>query len=81
MVAATAGDALGMIASAYDGLPAPVTSDRLRLARETLTFSGVVTRYTFTPQRHSGFAPGDLALVRGTARGGMILVPPETRAE
>ncbi len=74
-IAATAGDALAIVAAAYARAEAPVTGERLRLALETLTFSGVATRYTFAPDRRAGAALDDLALLRWSAAAGAYAVP------
>jgi hypothetical protein len=61
MLAASAFDALGLIDIAARQAPTELDAGNLRLRLETSTFRGVVTRYVFDPQRHAGFATGDLA--------------------
>jgi len=60
MQAATAADALALLASAGDGSG---DAERSRAKIEGGTFAGIATTYTFTPFRHSGVDLGDLALV------------------
>jgi len=64
MLAASAFDALGLIDTAARQAPSELDAGNLRLRLETSTFRGVVTRYTFDPQRHAGFAIEDLAYLR-----------------
>jgi len=60
-LAASAYDALGLLASAADGGTAPSdVRDRLQSG----TFTGVATTYAFSPSQHAGFNAGDLALLR-----------------
>jgi len=60
-VAASAYDALGLLASAADSGTAPnAVRDRLQSG----TFAGVATTYAFGPSQHAGFNAGDLALLR-----------------
>ena len=60
-VAASAYDALGVLASAAaDGIDPVGVRDRLQSG----TFAGVATTYTFSPSQHAGFNTGDLALLR-----------------
>ena len=75
-LAASAFDALSLIDAAAEAAPTELDAARLRLRVETLTFAGVVTRYSFTPTRHVGFAPGDLAFLQwSTARSAPVLAP------
>jgi len=67
MLAASAFDALGLIDTAARQAPSELDAGNLRLRLETSTFRGVVTRYTFDPQRHAGFAIEDLAYLRWNA--------------
>jgi ABC-type branched-subunit amino acid transport system substrate-binding protein len=60
-VAASAYDALALLASAAEGGIDPV---RVRDRLQSGTFAGVATTYTFSPSRHAGFNTGDLALLR-----------------
>jgi ABC-type branched-subunit amino acid transport system substrate-binding protein len=60
-VAASAYDALALLASAAGGGMDPV---RVRDRLQSGTFAGVATTYTFSPSRHAGFNTGDLALLR-----------------
>jgi ABC-type branched-subunit amino acid transport system substrate-binding protein len=66
-LAATAYDALGLIDTAARMTPTELDAGNLRLQLETRTFGGIVTRYTFAPQRHAGFAPEDLVYLRWDA--------------
>lgn len=66
-LAATAFDALGLIDIAARQAPTELDAGNLRLRLETTTFRGVVTRYSFDPQRHAGFALEDLAYLRWNA--------------
>src|SRR6266542_504080 len=59
--AATAYDALGMLAYAADR--AGPDGDRLRDQIEGGTFAGIATTYSFAPARHAGADVGDLALL------------------
>src|SRR5437868_4226818 len=60
-LAASAYDALGLVASAAEGGTAPSdVRDRLQSG----TFTGVATTYAFSPSQHAGFNAGDLALLR-----------------
>ena len=63
-LAGTAYDALGILQFAAALAPSELDAPRLRLRLETLTFGGVVTRYTFNFTRHAGFTPDDLAYLR-----------------
>ena len=75
-LAMSAYDALGLIELAARQAPTELDAARLRLRLETTTFLGVVTRYSFSPQRHAGFTPEDLALLRWNAsRGAPFIVP------
>ena len=60
-VAASAYDALGLLASAADSGTAP---DAVRDRLQSGTFAGVATTYAFGPSQHAGFNAGDLALLR-----------------
>jgi len=60
-VAASAYDALGLLAGAADSGTAP---DAVRDRLQSGTFVGVATTYAFSPSQHAGFNPGDLALLR-----------------
>lgn len=60
MQAATATDALALLASAGDGTG---DAERSRAKIEGGTFAGIATTYSFTPSRHSGVDIGDLTLV------------------
>lgn len=73
-LAATAYDALALIASAAAAAPSELDAERLRLRLENSTFAGLVTTYTFTPARHAGFALPDLALLRWNAQRGLPVV-------
>lgn len=66
-IAASAFDALSIIEAAAEEAPSELEAARLRLRLETLTFLGVVTRYSFSFNRHAGFAPADLAYLRWNA--------------
>ena len=66
-LAATAYDALGLIESAAVQAPTELDAANLRLRLETGGLRGVVTGYTFTPQRHTGFALEDLVYLRWDA--------------
>lgn len=66
--AATAYDALGLIDIAARQVPTELDAGNLRLRLETGGFLGVVTRYSFTPQRHTGFTPDDLVYLRWDAQ-------------
>lgn len=66
-LAATAYDALGIIDAAARLAPGELDAAHLRLRLETLTFAGVVTRYSFAPTRHAGFATDDVAYLRWNA--------------
>jgi len=77
-----AGPPTSVAASAYDALAllavAAETSIDLIDMRDQLqsgTFTGVATRYTFSPSQHAGFNTGDLALLRYVAP----RVPPAVR--
>jgi hypothetical protein len=60
-VAASAYDALGLLASAAEDGNDPVgVRDRLQSG----TFVGIATTYTFSPSQHAGFDTGDLTLLR-----------------
>jgi hypothetical protein len=62
--AASAFDALGLLAAAMSGGNGdPV---RLRDKLQSGSFVGVATTYTFTPSRRAGFARGDLGFLRYT---------------
>lgn len=78
-LAATAYDALAIINAAAEEAPSELEGPRLRLRLETLTFVGVVTRYSFTFTRHAGFAPDDLAYLRWNARAGAPFLATEPR--
>ncbi len=69
-LAATAYDALSLIEAAAEEAPSSLDGPRLRLRLETLTFVGVVTRYSFSYTHHAGFAPDDLAYLRWNAKTG-----------
>jgi len=60
-VAASAYDALGLLASAADGGTDPAA---VRGRLQSGTFAGVATTYSFSPSEHAGFDAGDLALLR-----------------
>lgn len=60
-VAATAYDALGLLATAAEDSTAP-TAVRDRL--QSGTFTGVATTYAFSRSQHAGFDTSDLALLR-----------------
>jgi len=60
MHAATATDALALIASAVDGTG---DAERSRTKIEGGTFAGIATTYSFTPSRHSGVDLGEIAFV------------------
>ena len=60
-VAASAYDALGLLASAADGGTDPAA---VRGRLQSGTFAGVATTYSFSPSQHAGFDAGDLALLR-----------------
>jgi ABC-type branched-subunit amino acid transport system substrate-binding protein len=61
--AASAFDALALLAAATDGSGDP---NRLRDRLQTGSFVGVATTYSFTTSRHAGFASQDLAFLRYT---------------
>ena len=67
-LAATAYDALGLIDTAARQAPTELDAGNLRLRLETGGFLGVVTRYSFTPQRHTGFTTDDLVYLRWDAQ-------------
>jgi ABC-type branched-subunit amino acid transport system substrate-binding protein len=67
-LAATAYDALTVIDVAARMAPTELDAGNLRLRIETSAFLGVVTRYSFNPQRHAGFAIEDLAYLRWDAQ-------------
>ena len=71
-VAASAYDALGLLASAADSGTAP---DAVRDRLQSGTFVGVATTYAFSPSQHAGFDTSDLALLRYVAP----RVPPALR--
>jgi ABC-type branched-subunit amino acid transport system substrate-binding protein len=76
-LAASAFDALSLIDAAAEAAPTELDAARLRLRVEQLTFAGVVTRYSFTPARHVGFASADLAFLQWNgARSVPVLAPP-----
>ena len=52
-----------------------------RLRLETLTFGGVVTRYTFTFTRHAGFTPDDLAYLRWNAQRNAPFLAPDPKED
>lgn len=58
--AATATDALALLASAGDGTG---DAERARAKIENGTFAGIATTYSFTPSRHSGVDLAEIALV------------------
>ncbi len=66
-IAASAYDALSLVDAAAQEAPSELEGPRLRLRLETLTFLGVVTRYSFSFGQHAGFAPADLAYLRWNA--------------
>ena len=68
MLAATAYDALTVIGVAALLAPTELDAGNLRLRIETNAFLGVVTRYSFNPQRHAGFTADDLAYLRWDAQ-------------
>ncbi len=63
-IAATAYDALTLIAAAAEAAPSELDAARLRLRVEATTFAGVATTYSFAPARHVGFAADSLAYLR-----------------
>jgi ABC-type branched-subunit amino acid transport system substrate-binding protein len=63
-LAATAYDALSLIAAAADAAPSELDAARLRLRVEATTFAGVATSYSFAPGRHVGFAVESLVYLR-----------------
>ena len=67
-LAATAYDALGLIDVAARQAPTELDAGNLRLRIETGVFRGVVTRYSFDPQRHTGFTLEDLIYLRWDAQ-------------
>jgi len=67
-LAATAYDALGLIDVAARQAPTELDAGNLRLRIETGVFRGVVTRYSFDPQRHTGFTLEDLVYLRWDAQ-------------
>ncbi len=75
-VAATAADAFGLLGAAFASTGSSSTPERLRDAVERLTFSGVVTRYSFTPDRHAGFDAADLAALRWSGSSAYVPMPP-----
>lgn len=58
--AATATDALALLAAASDGSG---DGERTRTKIESGTFAGIATTYSFTPSRHSGVDRADITLV------------------
>ena len=74
--AATATDALALIASAADPSGDP---DRSRIRMETTTFAGIATTYTFSAARRNGADPRDLALV-AWENGRIVAARPATSA-
>jgi len=66
--AAAARDALSLIAAAA-GVAGPDDRAALRDALEGITMPLIATTYTFSPRRHAGFAPSDLAYVRWSGGG------------
>ena len=67
-LAATAYDSLSLIDLAARQAPTELDAGNLRLRIETGAFRGVVTRYSFDPQRHTGFTTEDLVYVRWDAQ-------------
>ncbi|HEU5287009.1 MAG TPA: ABC transporter substrate-binding protein [Candidatus Limnocylindria bacterium] len=78
-LAATAYDALAILSAAAEQAPSELEGPRLRLRLETLTFVGVVTRYSFTFTRHAGFAPDDLTYLRWNGRAGAPFLATEPK--
>ncbi len=67
-----------MIAGAAELASTEIGPSNLRTRLETLTFAGVVTRYTFTFTRHAGFNADDLALLRWDRQRGAAFIAPRT---
>lgn len=67
-LAATAYDALSVIDIAARQAPTELDAGNLRLRIETGVFGGVVTRYSFNPQHHTGFTTDDLVYLRWDAQ-------------
>jgi hypothetical protein len=80
-LAATAYDALSLIAAAAAEAPGELEPARLRLRLETLTFAGIVTRYSFSFTRHAGFAVEDLAYLRWNARRSEPFLAPDPKED
>jgi branched-chain amino acid transport system substrate-binding protein len=75
-LAATAYDALGLLDIAARQAPADLDAASLRVRLETGGYAGVVTRYSFTPQRHAGFSLDDLAYLRWNPQRGAPFIAP-----
>jgi ABC-type branched-subunit amino acid transport system substrate-binding protein len=76
-LAASAYDALALVDAAAESAGGTPDRARLRDRLEATTFAGITTRYSFTPARHAGFDPVDLAYLRWStgARVGFALAP------
>ena len=79
-LAASAFDALTIIQMAALMAPSELEAFQLRLRIETNAFRGVSSRYSFTPQRHAGFAPEELVLLRWSATASAPFVAPEPKS-
>lgn len=79
-LAASAFDALTIIQMAALMAPSELEASQLRLRIETNAFGGVSSRYSFTPQRHAGFAPEELVFLRWSATAGAPFVAPEPKS-
>ncbi|MDQ2951136.1 MAG: ABC transporter substrate-binding protein [Chloroflexota bacterium] len=77
-LAAAAFDALTIIQIAALMAPSELEASQLRLRIETNAFRGVSTRYTFTPQRHAGFAPEDVVYLLWNTHAGAPFVATQT---
>jgi hypothetical protein len=79
-LAAAAYDALGIIDIAARQAPAELDSLSLRVRIGTGGYAGVVTRYSFTPQRHAGFSADDLVYLRWNSQRGAPFIAPKGSA-
>ncbi len=79
-LAASAFDALTIIQMAALMAPSELEASQLRLRIETNAFGGVSSHYSFTPQRHAGFAPEELVLLRWSATASAPFVAPQPKS-
>jgi ABC-type branched-subunit amino acid transport system substrate-binding protein len=79
-LAAAAYDALGIVDIAARQAPAELDSLSLRVRIGTGGYAGVVTRYSFTPQRHAGFTADDLVYLRWDPRRSAPFIAPKAPA-